>query len=44
MPAGGSATMDDFFSAAAQMGRLAMPSREEVKPEDAPEKPEGGEE
>jgi len=44
MPAGGSATMDDFFSAAAQMGRLAMPSREEVKPKDAPEKPDGGEE
>ena len=38
MPTGGAATMDDFFSAAAQMGRLAMPSREEPKPAvEAPE-------
>ncbi len=28
MPTGGAATMDDFFSAAAQMGRLSMPQRE----------------
>lgn len=33
MPVGGAATMDDFFSAAAQMGRLAMPSREDTSPE-----------
>ena len=32
MPTGGAATMDDFFSAAAQMGRLSMPKREPVEP------------
>ena len=44
MPAGGSATMDDFFGAAAQMGRLAMPAREDFEPKDSSGKPEGGEE
>ena len=32
MPIGGAATMDDFFSAAAQMGRVSMPSREAPVP------------
>jgi len=44
MPTGGAATMDDFFSAAAQMGRLAMPSREEPAPQLDTPTPEGAEE
>ena len=38
MPTLGGGSMDDFFGAAAQMGRLAMPSRAVAE-----EKPEGEE-